>query len=229
MKSCITTPRSFNDWPALYDDNANIDSNVFTDTIVPSKTMTIFPNNKPWLKKYLKKRALSGDRNQVREIQKRLNAKISSAKKEYKDKIEYNCKTNNLKVAWQGLKQLCGYQTKPKVPEPSNAKSHAGELNTFFARFDAYNFFNEPANLRVQLSNNNDRRMEISLAEVRNSLNRVKTYKAFGPDNVGPIVLKSCAEQLISLLHTLFQASLDQSKLLIPKKQYPKVNNVCGS
>lgn len=78
----------------------------------------------------------------MEEVQKIFNGKISSAKKQYKEKMEYNFITNNLNVAWQGLKQLCGYQIKPKVSEPNNAKIHADELKCF-ARFDTHNFENE--------------------------------------------------------------------------------------
>ncbi len=238
------------DWSVLYDDNSDIDANVdvmtsyivfCTEMIVPSKTVTIFPNNKPWVKKDLKiilnekKRALSSDRNQVKSIQKRLERKISSAKKTYKEKVERQFRTNNLKDAWQGLKQLSGYQTKQKISEQNITKEYANELNTFFARFDIHNFENNNANLRSLLSNTNDRRIEISLKEVCNSLKRVKTGKACGPDGVSARVLKSCREQLTLPLHKLFQASLDQSKvpaqwklskiIPIPKTRSPKVNN----
>ena len=72
------------DWDVLYDDCADLDSNVdvcsgyisfCVDNIVPTKTVKIYPNNKPWVTKDVKsllnrkKAALSNNNTDIRSVQ----------------------------------------------------------------------------------------------------------------------------------------------------------------
>jgi hypothetical protein len=65
------------------------------DTVIPSKEVRIFSNNKPWITKDLKhclneKKAafLKGDEQKVRELEKEFRRKARAAKLQYKNKVE---------------------------------------------------------------------------------------------------------------------------------------------
>ena len=53
----------------------------------------------------------------------------------------------------------------------------------------------------------------ISLEEVRQALITLQPRKASGPDNIGPRVLKSCADSLALPLHHLFWLSLNDNSI----------------
>lgn len=79
------------------------------DMIIPCKEITIFPNNKPWVKMMLnEKRRYVQNRNraQYKTGQRKLDKKISEAKRAYKEKVEDLLRTSCSKDPWKGLKIL---------------------------------------------------------------------------------------------------------------------------
>lgn len=143
-------------------------------------------------------------------IQRKLNKKISEAKRAYKQKVEGLFRTNLAKDAWQGLKTLCGYNKKLGIPDPENVDTYVNDINSFFARFDTHDFTEECNNVISIIRERNDDRILITYEDVLQSLKRVRCSKATGPDEVPAKVIKYCAEQLVPILHQLFQDSLDQ-------------------
>lgn len=78
--------------------------------IVPTKEISIYPNNKPWINSDIKalliekKRTfINGDCMQSKVIQSQLNRKILDAKQSNKVKIENLFKSNKSKDAWTGV------------------------------------------------------------------------------------------------------------------------------
>ncbi len=53
-------------------------------------------------------------------------------------------------------------------------------------------------------------RILITHEDVMNSLERIQSGKASGPDNISCKLIKTCAEQLAEPLRIFFQTSLDQ-------------------
>ena len=120
-------------WNVLYDNDDELEHNVdvitsyitfCTDMLVPTKSVNVYPNNKPWVTKELKevinkkKRALSNNREDLKSVQKELNSKIHIAKTAYKQKVEDLFKSQKSKDAWKALKFLSGHVKKNCMPEP---------------------------------------------------------------------------------------------------------------
>ncbi|KAI3365964.1 hypothetical protein L3Q82_009797, partial [Scortum barcoo] len=61
---------------------------------------------------------------------------ISSAKRQYRDKVESHYKGSNTRSMWAGLKTLTDYKKKISSAEVMSA-SLPDELNTFYARFES--------------------------------------------------------------------------------------------
>ena len=238
-KPCKVTVRNWNedclielqgcfewtDWSVLYNVHSDLQSNVdvftsyidfCTNMIVPSKCVTIYSNNKPWVTKDVKlllnekKRALAThDRSRLKEVQKELNGVISEAKKNYKLKVEEMFKSNNSKDAWKGLKVLCGYQSKNSNADPENICDYVNELNKFYSRFDVHDFSAECENVLIDVKRKNDLPIVISVDDVTQSLKRIRIGKSCGPDHINARVIRACAEQLAQPLQGLFQDSVD--------------------
>ena len=83
--------------------------------IVPTKTVKVFSNNKPWITKARKRTPNekkiafnSGNRIESKIIQNRLNKEIKAAKRGYKERVEKPFQEGNARDAWQGVKTLAG-------------------------------------------------------------------------------------------------------------------------
>ncbi len=79
------------------------------------KTIRIFPNNKPWITKYLKcmldqKKLLflQGDASSVRNLNIEFRSKVKMAKLQYKNKVEHKLLSGNASDAWKGLNTMIG-------------------------------------------------------------------------------------------------------------------------
>ena len=209
------------DWDVLYDDCADLDSNVdvcisfCVDNIVPTKTVKIYPNNKPWVTKDVKsllnrkKAALSNNNNDIRSVQRELNKSINDAKRAYKDKVEHLFKSNKTKDAWKGLKCLSGFVSKKVIPEPDDINTYVNDLNVFYARFDDKNVHAECNEMFNVVNSKNDQKIFITREDVSLALSSAKPGKACGPDKICGKVVKGCKEQLVTPMLRLFQFSLD--------------------
>lgn len=56
-----------------------------------------------------KKAFIEGNILKVREIRKEIRSEIKKAKVKYKDKVEAEMGSNNLRVAWAGMKHMTGH------------------------------------------------------------------------------------------------------------------------
>ena len=124
LQNCLDTT----DWNILYSDDVNecvetVSSYIqfWENNIVPSKEVTCYPNNKPWLTKELKQKFIAKrqyiyhkDRLQLKILQKDLDKEIQQCKQNYKRKLEANFSEGNSRQAWKGLQAITGYKTKPK-------------------------------------------------------------------------------------------------------------------
>lgn len=85
------------------------------NSVIPEKIVKTYPNNKPWVSKTLKdliyreKKAFrEGNRLILCNLQKEIKCEIRACKRQYKEKIECQLKTNNLGSAWDSMKMITG-------------------------------------------------------------------------------------------------------------------------
>ena len=238
------------DWDVLCKETCTLEENVevcscyikfCTDMIIPTKNVTIYPNNKPWVTKHVKsainkkKFSLSNDRNNIRVVQKELNRTIKDAKVQYKDRIEDLFRTNRTKDAWKGLRCLSGFKSKNCMPDPDDISQYVNELNLFYTRFDDKDFHDEHDRIVNNINMQSHERIVIAENEVLWALSNAKPGKSSGPDKICGRVIKSCRAELVKPMHMLFQLSVDQclvpcewktSEIVpVPKVKIPLVKN----
>ncbi|KAK0153225.1 Multidrug resistance-associated protein 1 [Merluccius polli] len=113
--------------------------------------------------------------------------------------------TGNSRPAWEGVKAMMGMQTK-KCPISLNGMPDlalSNELNTFYNRFNIYDFSEElsvfnnvaPGQSNVQVDRN----------KVLTLFRGTKERKSPGPDGIGGHILKNCAEQLADIFCFIFK------------------------
>lgn len=126
------------DWDCFYDAGEDIHelcdavSSYITfcvDSIVPSKKVVIFPNNKPWVSKDLKsvinkKKMIycTGNQMERKEVSREVRGEIRKAKLKYKDKIEARYSSGDLRAAWQGIKNMASINQQNNNRKPIRVK-----------------------------------------------------------------------------------------------------------
>ena len=210
-------------------------------SVVPTKTITLFANNKPWVTKEIKhvlnKKKIafnSNDQEGTKQVQKELKTVVREGKKVYRKKIEEELKKNNMKCVWDGISLMSGSKKRKTCSNLNNTTGYANELNEFYGRFDCHDFKSERDERNKLL---NERRVNecdniiIEEKHVLNTLQKLKPNKSSGPDEINPNVLKYCANELYKILCIIFNMSLTQchipslwkTSIIIP---VPKKTNV---
>lgn len=216
------------------------------DMIVPTKTVKVFSNNKPWITKELKNilnqkkiAFTSGNRTEAKLIQARLNKAIKEAKRDYKEKVERLFQEGKARDAWKGVKTLAGLSNNrpPSYLRPEECVEFAESLNSFYCRFDKHNFTQEREEMTTNLlskalTNNN---IQFYPRDVERVFGRINPNKAPGPDNISGRLLKVCHKQLAEVFCNLFNRSLSEHSIPaiwkssiicpVPKKSNPTCNN----
>ena len=106
---------------------------------------------------------------------------------------------------------LCGSKKRKLRIDPPNIHEYVNNLNSFYARFDLYDFNVQCKKTMSIVDGIEPEHITITREDTRCSLKSIKCGKAGGPDNIGSKLLKYCAEQLVNPVWKFFQASLDQS------------------
>ena len=122
--------------------------------LIPSKTIKVFANNKPWVTKEIKsvlnKKKLAfrnKDKDNIKLVQKEVKREIEKGKCECKNKIEEKFDTNHMKSVWKGMNMMSG-RTK------SDNDNYADELNSCYTRFDCHDFSKEREDIMQELRRN---------------------------------------------------------------------------
>ena len=128
-------------------------------TILHKQCVTIYPNEKPWVTKVVKKLVKvkqyafqTGDRMSLKMAQAELKACVRKCKEDYKIEILEQFKQNNTKQAWHSVKSILGCNKSKKRCSASNSTEFANDLNTFYCRFDCHDFEVE-RNWAIQYAN----------------------------------------------------------------------------
>ncbi len=185
------------------------------DDVVPTKTIRIYPNQKPWINSDVRS-ALSartsafksGNSDDRKQASYDLRRSIKAAKRTYKNKVEEHFNNNNPRSMWQGINNITGF--KGSKPATVNiAASLPDELNTFYARFEADNTTHTESAAAAAAEEVSP--LTLSVADVTRSFKRVNIRKAVGPDGIPGRVLKACAFQLAGVFTDIFNLSLSLS------------------
>ena len=188
--SCLQGCFDCTDWDMFKDSCTDIDE--LTDVvcsyvtfcenmIIPTKTIKVYPNNKPWMSKEVrahlqqKKFSFNSGGPAEQQVAKReLRTEILRAKQRYKAKVESKLAENNLSAAWSGIKTMAGIkQTKSTHITIDGFGSNcdlASALNKFYLRFDQFDFSEEGRSLRDSLKNDQHFALEQREVESASSL-----------------------------------------------------------
>ena len=239
------------DWDVFFESSSSLEEateavteyiNFCTDMLIPARDVRIFPNGKPWVTKdiadLLKQRQCKhrdGDMEGVRSKQKEIKAKIRQNKIEYKKKLEQNFSTNNSRQMWQGVSVMTGYKPSKNSVKTEDAQALADELNTFYARFDKFNFKSEQETVLHELKSREGFVVQVEEAEVRMCFKCLNTRSAPGPDGITGRLLRTCRDSLSDVFTRLFRWSLSDGQvptlwktatvIPVPKKPSPKMMN----
>ncbi len=185
------------------------------DDVVPTKTIRIYPNQKPWINSDVRS-ALSartsafksGNSDDRKQASYDLRRSIKAAKRTYKNNVEEHFNNNNPRSMWQGINNITGF--KGNKPATVNiAASLPDELNTFYARFEADNTAHTESAHTAAAEEVSP--LTLSVADVTRSFKRVNIRNAVGPDGIPGRVLKACAFQLAGVFTDIFNLSLSLS------------------
>ncbi|XP_054866081.1 uncharacterized protein LOC129348770 [Amphiprion ocellaris] len=118
--------------------------NFCAENIVPTRKVRCFSNSKPWVSLELKallkeKRRVfgSGDKEELRRVQKEIKKKIKADKASYRTKMESHLQDNNTREVWRDLRSISGYSRGHERGAAAGGQEWANELNLFFNRFDS--------------------------------------------------------------------------------------------
>ncbi|XP_056880616.1 uncharacterized protein LOC130520960 [Takifugu flavidus] len=97
--------------------------NFCVENTVPTRTVWSFSNSKPWITPDIKallkekKRAfVSGDKEELKTVQRELRRKIRQEKDNYRRKMENQLQQNNICGVWKGLKTISGFKEQKSQP-----------------------------------------------------------------------------------------------------------------
>ncbi len=199
-----------------YSDSVTCFIRKCVEDVVPTKTIRIYPNQKPWINSDVRA-ALSartsafksGNFDDRKQASYDLRKSIKAAKWQYKNKVEEQFNTNNARSMWQGINNITDF--KGNKPATVNI-GRPDKLNHFYARFEAHNIAHTesaPAAVAEEVS-----AISISVADVTRSFRQVNTHKAVGPDGIPGRVLRACAFQLAGVFTDIF--NLSRSLSVVP-------------
>ncbi|XP_039509538.1 uncharacterized protein LOC120464222 [Pimephales promelas] len=216
------------DWDVFKDSCTDLDELTFTVTsyikfceqmIIPTKTITLYPNNKQWVSRSLKhalnKKKIAFQQNDIykkRETQRLVKNEIKLAKSQFKDKVEDQLKNGNAYCAWRGIKAMVGMSDKKKsvAAYDKSDSDVAEELNQFYSRFDSHEFNDDLAEFRIESEGS---QILIDEIDVWKTLEQMSIRKSQGPDCISGRLLKNCALFLTTIFTFIFQRSLSERKV----------------
>ena len=252
LKQSKPTQRTITLWPksaidTLHDCLESTDWNVFkssdldeyADTVtdyvkfcqevcLPTKTITQYPNSKPWFSKVIRAKIVAKDNAETyRHAKRELKKAIREAKRSHRDRVEEKFQSGDSKALWSNINLITNYKGHSKTADPDDV-TLPDRLNEFYARFDRDN------NSQPSLAPRDDddvTPLVITEHDVRRTFAAVKERKAAGPDGITPRLVKTCSAQLAAVFTDIFNLSLRlcvvpscfKRATIIP---VPKKNNV---
>ena len=235
------------DWDVFKNSCSTLDE--YTDTVssyisfceqacIPTKTVKIYPNSKPWFRKDIKKR-LDDKNNAFQTKDKDLNKKtqyeyekaIRQGKMNYKKKIEEKFEQGESRDVWQGMAKITDYKSKASITDPD--PTLPDKLNEFYNRFDEKNNYPPPPSPTAD-DISVDPPFTVSESSIIKEFKKLNVRKAAGPDEISPATLKHCAPQVASVYSDIFNESIKQcvvpkcfkTSTIIPVPKKPKISSL---
>lgn len=126
---------------------------------------------------------ISGDLDTVKSKRKELNSILTKNRMKFKEKVESQFCSGNIREAWNGLNTMMGKEDKKhKQDDLLNKGTFLNDLNLLYARFNnsSCSTFND--NLYIFSNTTDHSAITLTETEVAASLARIKPNKANGPD-----------------------------------------------
>ena len=111
------------------------------------------------------------------------------------------------------MKIASGQSKKKTEIKVKNEPQYANDLNTFYSRFDKFDFQDKCKQLEYDLRHNDDDQIEVNESYVCRSFRGLNVHKASEPDKICGNVLRNCCYELAGIFTTLFNLSLRQSNI----------------
>ncbi|KAM9812661.1 uncharacterized protein ACBT44_011751 isoform 1-T1 [Syngnathus typhle] len=115
--------------------------NFCVDSTIPTKTVRVFANSKPWITPEIKdllrdKRRVfkSGDRDLLKTVQRDLRKKIREGKSNYRRRMEDQLQRDDISGVWRSLNTISGRSN--SRPALDRDQEWVNDLNRFFNRFE---------------------------------------------------------------------------------------------
>lgn len=170
------------------------------DSVLPNREVKVYPNNKQWISKDIKELLIKrktvfneGDVNAEKAVRKEIRAEIKKAKLRYKEKIEADLRSNNLKKTWKGMKTLIGSNDRVVLDGFSSDKHLADEFNVFYSRFNNSDFNDEMKGIRAITQAAPS--ITVDSSTVANIFRHTRS-KSPGPDDICGQLLRTCSSTL---------------------------------
>ncbi|TWW54569.1 RNA-directed DNA polymerase from mobile element jockey [Takifugu flavidus] len=231
--------------------------NFCVENTVPTRTVWSFSTSKPWITPDIKallkekKRAfVSGDKEELKTVQRELRRKIRQEKDNYRRKMENQLQQNNICGVWKGLKTISGFKEQKSQPVGDR-----GLLCCYPRHCLCLQPIVPPVPLPPSLMNFSSHipdtshpgpcpsppptppcsSLSLTPHQVRKALKKNRARKATGPDGISSRLLKSCADQLCGIFSHTFNLSLRLGRVPqlwktscivpVPKTPHPKELN----
>ncbi|KAI3360605.1 hypothetical protein L3Q82_002474 [Scortum barcoo] len=163
-----------------------------TDAVLPTKTIKLFPNQKPWLD------------STVKPLLKACDAAYS---------IEEHFENNNPHIMWRGIKRITNYKRSHQLVSHDSTLPDNPE---HILRLALTHLAAESVHL-PQLEEQHQP-LVLQLHQVSSSMKRINIMKAEGPDKVSGRTLKLCADQLAGVFLDIFNLSLQLATVPVSLK-----------
>ena len=235
---------SFN-WDCLLigtiDDACDLFTNTFLDFVkmcIPSRKVTIRPNDKPWFNNEIRKFCRKRDRlkslaiktgkisilNKYKHLRNKVNNMKKNAKQNFFNTLEFNLanlQTNDRRGFWRLVRHFVKNNDSSANIPPLCSVSDSGDtsffitdvekaecLNNYFASISSVQDENATLPIFTRKTNNSLHEITIDAQEIEEIILTLNSNKASGPDTISHKMLKGVAKQISKPLSILFNRSL---------------------
>lgn len=176
--------------------------NFCVQLVVPTKDIKIYPNNKSYITKDIKKAInlrnqafKQKDTGTLKQTEKELRTKVREAKSRHRQDLENAFKSNKSRKVWDTMKSMTGMTSSTKPIVTIDEYKFANDLNVFFSRFECSSSHQKCDSVLANIWPGLDK-IEITVDEVRRTFKATNAKKAEGPDKCSPYLLKNFATVL---------------------------------
>ena len=229
------------DWASTYDEDVNEYARNFTNSLlnmaekcIPSKTITVRPQDLPWMNNNLRKLMRKRNRlfkkykkdksietyNKFKQIRNEVTSLLRKSKKLYINSLATKLKSSNLTANdyWKTLKSFIKPTLTSSIPPLYDNETYVSDstekANLFNKYFVQQTFLDDSASVLPDSTNCSGPSLDnivFTQQEVQGILETLQLGKSTGPDNVNNRILKELSSTLSTPLCDLFNHSMSSS------------------